>query len=83
MPGDRYGDEHDFDDIVNISIHDMTLRELLLFFSLYLCSTPADIYSLVTAQPNPTVWFKSCLEFDCTNLVSILSFDSKALKYLL
>jgi hypothetical protein len=34
-------------------------------------------------QPNPSVFFKSFLEFDASNLVSLLSFDSRAMKHLL
>jgi hypothetical protein len=34
-------------------------------------------------QPNPSVFFKSFLEFDASNLVSLLSFDSRSMKHLL
>jgi hypothetical protein len=34
-------------------------------------------------QPNPQVFFKSFLEFDISNLVSLLSFDSRSMKHLL
>lgn len=38
---------------------------------------------LVTSQPQPAVFFKSFLELDGTNMVSILSFDSRSMKELL
>ena len=31
----------------------------------------------------PTVFYKSCFEFDHSNMVSMLSFAGKSLKYLL
>jgi len=34
-------------------------------------------------QPKPAIFFKSLLEFDAANLVSMLSFDSKSIKDLL
>lgn len=34
-------------------------------------------------QPQSSVFYKSILEFDCSNMVSILSFDSRSMKYLL
>ena len=61
----------------------MTLRELLLFNSLYLSKTLSDIVDLVNDQPNPQVFYKSFMEFDNTNMVSILSFDSRSMEYLL
>lgn len=59
------------------------MRELLLFNSLYVCKTQSDIVALVKNQPNPTVFYKSFLEFDGANMVSILSFDSRSMKALL
>ena len=38
---------------------------------------------LVQNQPNPQVFYKSFLEFDGSNMVSILSFDGRSMKYLL
>lgn len=38
---------------------------------------------LVMAQPQPAVFYKSFLELDGTNMVSILSFDSRSMKELL
>jgi hypothetical protein len=37
----------------------------------------------VESQPNPSVFYKSFLELDCTNMVSILAFDSRSLQLLL
>ena len=39
--------EHDFISVYNIYIHELTLRELLLFQSLYVCTTQSDILQLV------------------------------------
>lgn len=38
---------------------------------------------MVNDQPNPLVFYKSFLEFDGSNMVSILSFDSRSMEYLL
>ena len=55
----------------------------MIFNSLYVCKTQSDIVDLVNDQPNPKVFYKSFLEFDGTNMVSILSFDSRSMEYLL
>jgi hypothetical protein len=47
------------------------------------CKTQADIVDLVGTQPDPQVFYKSFLEFDGSNMVSILSFDGRSMKYLL
>jgi hypothetical protein len=76
-------EETDFERIYNIKIWEITLRELLLFQSLYVCKTQSDIVELVFNQPNPTVFYKSFLEFDGSNMVSILSFDGRSMQQLL
>jgi hypothetical protein len=38
---------------------------------------------LINEQPNPTVFYKSLLELDGANMVSILSFDSRSMDQLL
>ena len=38
---------------------------------------------MVRDQPNPMVFYKSFLEFDGSNMVSILSFDGRSMNYLL
>jgi len=76
-------EETEFEQIYNIKIWEITLRELLLYNSLYVCKTQSDIVDLVNDQPNPKVFYKSFLEFDGSNMVSILSFDSRSMEYLL
>jgi hypothetical protein len=34
---------------------------------------------LINEQPNPTVFYKSLLELDGSNMVSILSFDGRSM----
>lgn len=43
----KSGEETAFDEIYKICISDITLRELLLFQSLYVCATQSDILKLV------------------------------------
>ena len=38
---------------------------------------------IVNDQPNPGVFYKSCLELDDANMTSILAFDSRSMTYLL
>ena len=64
-------------------MQELTLRELLLFDSMYATSSIIEIESLVEKQPTPAVFFKSLFEFNGTNMVSILTFDSKSIKFLL
>jgi len=54
-----------------------------LFQSLYVCRTLTEIVDIVNDQPNPSVFYKSFLELDGSNMVSILSFDSRSMAYLL
>jgi len=61
----------------------VTLRELLLFKSLYYAKTSESISDLVRCQPNPTVFYKSFLELNGSNFTSMLSFDSRSMVYLL
>ena len=77
------GDEAAFWNLYNVKLHEITLRELLLFKSLYVCKTLSEIVDIVNDQPNPAVFYKSCLELDGANMVSILSFDSRSMSYLL
>lgn len=69
--------------IYRIKIHNITLRELLIFQSLYVSKTQSHIVNLIEQQPNPSVFYKSFLELDCANMVSLLNFDSKNMKILL
>lgn len=61
----------------------MTLRELLVFQSIYLAKTQSDILDLIYCQPKPTIFYKSYLEFDAANLVSVFAFDSNSTGHLL
>ena len=79
----KTGNETAYDDVYKVRISDITLRELLLFQSLYVCSTQSDIFKLVKSQYKPEVFYKSFLELDGTNMASILSFDSRSMKYIL
>ena len=81
--GNEIEKETDYDKIFSIKLHEITLRELLLFKSLYVSKTQSDIVQLVKDQPSPLIFYKSSLEFDGTNLASVLSFDSRSMAALL
>ena len=72
-----------FKDLYKVKIHSITLRELLLLQSIYVCNTQTDIVNLVKDQPKPTLFFKTFLELNGTNMTSILAFDSRSLSILL
>ena len=55
----------------------------MLFKSIYYCKTQEQIIDLINEQPKPVVFYKSFLEFDGTNMVSILAFDSRSMNKLL
>jgi len=42
-----YGEEAAFWNLYNVKLHDITLRELLLFNSLYVCKTLSEIVDIV------------------------------------
>ena len=42
------GDETLFQNLMNVQIHEVTLRQLLLFNSMYVCKTLTDIIDIVT-----------------------------------
>ena len=74
---------HTYREIYKVKIHEITLRELLILQSFYLCKTQSDIVNLVQLQPNPTFFYKTFLELNTSNMASILAFDSRAISYLL
>ena len=51
--------------------------------SIYYCVTQSQIVDIVNDQPNPLIFYKSLLELDASNMVSILSFDSRSMEFLL
>ena len=69
--------------IYQVKIDEITIRELLLFSSLYVCKSQSDMLRLVQMQPQRKIFFKSFLELDGTNMISILALDSGVIKELL
>ena len=55
----------------------------MILQSFYICKTQSDIVNLVKLQPNPRFFYKSFLELDGSNMVSILAFDSGSMEHLL
>jgi len=80
---EQSGGEAAFWNLYNVKLHTITLRELLLFQSLYVTRTLSDMVKIVRSQPQPTVFYKSFLELNGSNMTSVLSFDSRSLDYLL
>ena len=61
----------------------MSLIEVILIQSIFACKTQLDIIKLIQLQPDPSLFFKSFMELDNANMVSILSFDSRCTSKLL
>ena len=61
----------------------MSIRELLIIQSVYMCETRNDIIKLVDIQGDPGIFYQSFLELDRRNMVSILAFDSYIIRSLL
>jgi len=80
---DAGSSETQYDNVLSIKLYQITLRELLLFQSVYVCKTQSDIILLVEDQPLPVVFYKSFLELDGANMTSLLSFDSRSMTALL
>ena len=70
-------------EIYKILIEQLNLSELMLLQGLFSCSSQGRLATLISEFPNQPVFFKSLLEFDMTNLISILSFDSRSIESLL
>ena len=47
-----------------------------MFKSIYYCETLEKMAELISLQPTPRVFFKSFLELDLSNMLSVLAFDS-------
>lgn len=69
-----------FDELYKVKLHEVTLRELLILQSIYVTETGTQKYELLKMQPDPRFFYKSFLELDGSNMVSILSFDSNSIK---
>jgi hypothetical protein len=67
-----------FQELYSVKVNIVTLRELLLFKSIYYAKTSESISALVRCQPNPTVFYKSFLELNGSNFCSMLAFDSRS-----
>lgn len=69
--------------VYNVKISTPTLRELLLLQSIQRLNTQSRILEFVKLQPEPMIFYKSLLELDGANMLSILSFDSRSMECLL
>lgn len=71
-----------FNKIYSLRISDVSLRELNIMQGFYICKDH-QIHNLVQLQPNPSLFFKTFLELDLTNLTTLLSFNSSSIEHLL
>lgn len=55
----------------------------MLLQGLFSCTLQSEIAKIIKGQPDPSFFYKSLLELDVVNIVSIVSFDSKCIAELL
>lgn len=55
----------------------------MILISFYLCKTTSEITGLIKLQPSPGFFYKSFLELNGGNFLSMLSFDSGSVELLL
>lgn len=72
-----------YENIFQIKLMETSLQELIMIQSLFLLDSANDIHTLIGSQPNKNFFFKSYMELDHSNLVQILSFESRIIKKLL
>ena len=63
----REDEDTKFQELYCLKVNIVTLRELLLYKSLYYAKTNEAISLLVMQQPNPNVFYKSFLELNGSN----------------
>ena len=61
----------------------MSFWELLFLQSLYMTASDDNMAKIIVEQPNTNIFFKSYLELELSNLVTLLSFDNRSIKALL
>jgi len=72
-----------YDDIYAVNIDEMSLRELMVINSIFMCDSAVEVKNLIQLQPNGELFQKSFMELDQSNMIQILSFDSRIVKTLL
>ena len=55
----------------------------MIMQSFYLTKSNSEVVKLVQRQPNPSLFYKTFLELDGSNMASILAFDSGSMAALL
>lgn len=72
-----------YESIYKIRLQTLTLREILIFTSLTKCKNSVDILKVVMDQVFPESFYRSSLDFEGANMISLLTFDSRSMKVLL
>lgn len=72
-----------FDLIYSVTINEMSIHELVFMQSIFRCESCQKMSKLIELQPNPLIFFKSYMELDQSNMVQLLSFDSRIIKTLM
>lgn len=61
----------------------MNLHDLMFVFGLFMLDSVTDILNLINLQPTKKLFFRSYMEMDNSNLIQILSFESRFVRALL
>jgi hypothetical protein len=71
------------DEVYDVKIGEMNLRELMVIYSIFMCEGALEIVKLIKLQPNPRLFQRSFMELDQSNMIQILSFESRIITCLL
>jgi hypothetical protein len=73
---DNYGNTY-YDDIFRIKLERMKIKELIMIESLFRCDSSGEITKIINLQPDCSLFVKSFMELDQSNLISIFAFDGR------
>jgi hypothetical protein len=72
-----------FETLYSIRMQMLSLREIMIFSSLTKCKSSRDILNVVQDNIFPASFYKSSLDFEGANMLSLLTFDSRSMHFLL
>lgn len=73
----------EYKEVLVISVDETALRELVMISSIFKLQTAFQVIDLIRQQPDLTLYFKSFMELDKANLISIFSCSSLVIRELM
>lgn len=65
---DQFGNTY-YDDIYEVNIDEMSLRELMVIQSVFMCDSAMEVVKIIKLQPNPQLFQRSFMELDQSNMI--------------